>query len=152
MDNKRNLAEAVLTAWERRILSDRNRERNRGDRPMIISKTKKEQLLLGTVTTREADPDGIEQHDDGAKLDSGKPDASLLLMFGKALLAVATVGTLGAKKYTRGGWQQVVRGEERYTAGSYVHILELGDPTLFCELGEDEMKIVKQLLKEKING
>ena len=32
---------------------------------------------------------------------------------------------------------------------NYEYILELGDPTLFSDLDEDEMKIVKQLLEEK---
>ena len=82
----------------------------------------------------DVDPDGIGQHTIGAKLDDGKPDASLLLMFGKALEAVAQVGTLGAKKYTRGGWQSVARGIERYTAALLRHLFkehyEDNDPDL----------------------
>ena len=74
------------------------------------------------VFMMESDPDGIKQHDAGAKLDAGKPDCSLLLLFGKALLAVAEVGTFGAKKYTRGGWQKVGRGQERYTAALLRHL------------------------------
>lgn len=70
----------------------------------------------------ELDPDGIKQHDAGAKLDAGKPDCSLLLMFGKALLAVAEVGTFGAKKYSRGGWQKVAGGTTRYTAALLRHL------------------------------
>ena len=70
----------------------------------------------------EEDPDGLKQHESGAKLDSGKPDTSLLLMFGKALVAVAEVGTFGAKKYSRGGWQSVVGGLERYTAALMRHL------------------------------
>ena len=34
---------------------------------------------------------------------------------------------------------------------NYEYILELGDPTLFSDLDEDEMKVVKQILEEKIN-
>jgi len=72
----------------------------------------------------EVDPDGISQHDSGAKNDDGKPDCSLLLMFGKALEATAEVGTLGAVKYTRGGWQHVARGIERYTAALLRHLFK----------------------------
>lgn len=72
----------------------------------------------------EVDPNGLGQHTHGAKLDAGKPDASLLLMFGKALAAVAQVGTFGAEKYSRGGWQGVVDGEQRYTAAMLRHLLK----------------------------
>jgi hypothetical protein len=72
----------------------------------------------------EVDPNGINQHAEGAKLDYGKPDASLLLMFGKALTAVAEVGTFGARKYTRGGWQSVTDGRNRYTAAMLRHVLK----------------------------
>jgi hypothetical protein len=70
----------------------------------------------------EEDSHGIPQHEPGAKLDKGKPDASLLLMFGKALRAVSEVGTYGAVKYTRGGWQTVPDGENRYTAALLRHL------------------------------
>lgn len=74
--------------------------------------------------TYERDPNGLDQHEPGAKNDFGKPDASLLLMFGKALRAVAGVGTFGAEKYTRGGWQHVENGRERYTAAMLRHVFE----------------------------
>jgi len=64
----------------------------------------------------------MDQHEPGAKLDGDKPDMSLLLMFGKALTMVADVGTAGAKKYTRGGWQSVPDGENRYTAAMLRHL------------------------------
>ncbi len=70
----------------------------------------------------EEDPHGLKQHDAGAKLDQGKPDASLLLMFGRALREVAEVGTFGAAKYTRGGWQSVLDGINRYTAALLRHV------------------------------
>ena len=76
------------------------------------------------IARGEVDPNGIGQHELGAKLDNGKPDASLLGYFGKALLAVSEVGTLGAKKYTRGGWQFVSDGINRYTAAMLRHFLE----------------------------
>jgi hypothetical protein len=72
----------------------------------------------------EEDPNGIKQHEAGAKMDSGKPDASLLLMFGKALTAVSAVGTFGARKYTRGGWQAVPDGTQRYTAALLRHLYQ----------------------------
>lgn len=69
----------------------------------------------------EVDPLGIEQHEPGAKLDCGKPDCSLLGLFGLALLEVAKVGTFGASKYTRGGWQYVPEGFNRYSAAMLRH-------------------------------
>jgi hypothetical protein len=72
----------------------------------------------------ESDPDGIDQHAPGAKTDKGKPDCSLLLYFGKALTAVSEVGTFGAEKYTRGGWQTVADGINRYTAAMLRHVLQ----------------------------
>ena len=45
------------------------------------------------MNIKEVDPYGKGQHDAGAKNDAGKPDASLLLMFGRALNEVAAVGT-----------------------------------------------------------
>lgn len=72
----------------------------------------------------EKDPKGLDQHEYGAKLDARKPDASLLLMFGYALRAVSEVGTFGASKYARGGWQGVDDGELRYTAALMRHLLD----------------------------
>lgn len=73
---------------------------------------------------KEETPDGLGQHEAGAKLDRGKPDASLLLMFGKALEEVARVGTFGAEKYTRGGWQHVAKGYTRYAAALLRHLFK----------------------------
>lgn len=74
------------------------------------------------MNIKEVDPYGKGQHDAGAKNDAGKPDASLLLMFGRALSEVAAVGTFGAKKYSRGGWRSVPNGSERYTAALLRHL------------------------------
>jgi len=63
------------------------------------------------------------QHEPGAKLDAGKPDASLLNQFGLALLEVAKVGTFGCLKYSRGGWQSVDDGVNRYSAAMLRHWL-----------------------------
>ncbi|AUS01518.1 hypothetical protein NVP1286O_27 [Vibrio phage 1.286.O._10N.286.55.C4] len=75
----------------------------------------------------EQDPNGIGQHDNGAKLDAGKPMAGRLLgMFGGALMAVSEVGTFGAKKYTEGGWQHVEDGFKRYDDAGMRHFLKRG--------------------------
>ena len=72
----------------------------------------------------ETDPNGVDPHQPGAKLDAGKPDLSLLLNLDKALHAVAEVMTFGAQKYTRGGWQEVPDGINRYTAAGLRHVLK----------------------------
>lgn len=77
---------------------------------------------MAVLTSTDVDPHGIDQHQAGAKLDGEKPDASLLLMFGNALREVAAVGTFGAKKYSRGGWQFVPDGINRYTAAALRHL------------------------------
>jgi hypothetical protein len=71
----------------------------------------------------EVDPNGTDAHSLGSKLDDGKPDCSLLGMFGRALLQVSRVGTFGAAKYSRGGWQHVPDGFNRYTAAMLRHYL-----------------------------
>lgn len=73
----------------------------------------------------EEDPNGIDQHAPGAKLDSGKQLAGVLLDFSRALEAVADVGTFGANKYTRGGWQSVPGGELRYMDALMRHLLKM---------------------------
>lgn len=82
----------------------------------------------------EKDPLGKKQHDSGAKLDSGKVRADLVLgSFPRALLVVAEIGTLGAVKYTDNGWQEVPNGAVRYGDAQVRHYLkrkagELRDP------------------------
>lgn len=73
--------------------------------------------------TTQADPNGLEIGQPGAKTDAGKPDASLLADFGRALMAVAEVATFGraVKGYARGGWLQVPNGEQRYLAAMLRH-------------------------------
>lgn len=71
----------------------------------------------------EKDPLGVQQHDPGAKLDEGKVLAGILCDFGLALLEVSKVGTFGAKKYSRGGWQSVQNGQLRYTDALFRHLL-----------------------------
>lgn len=71
----------------------------------------------------ESDPNGKSLHEPGAKADAGKVQAGVLGDFALALLAVAEVGTHGAVKYTRGGWEHVQNGAERYTDAMWRHIL-----------------------------
>lgn len=85
-------------------------------------KTQQAQIIPEQVG--KVDPNGIGQHEPGAKLDAGKPMADLLLDFGRALLSVAEVGTYGAHKYTRGGWQHVPDGVNRYTGALLRHLLQ----------------------------
>lgn len=70
------------------------------------------------------DPNGIDQHAPGAKLDAGKCDVGLLFeSFPHALYGVAQVATFGANKYTRNGWKSVPHGNERYAAAEGRHKL-----------------------------
>jgi len=71
----------------------------------------------------ERDPGGIDPHTPGAKLDEGKVLAGVLGDFAYALEMVARVGTFGAVKYSRGGWQQVEGGVTRYTDALWRHLL-----------------------------
>lgn len=72
-----------------------------------------------------ADPNGIDQHAPGAKLDAGKTDVGLLWeSFPNALTGVAMVATFGANKYTRNGWKEVPQGRQRYAAAEGRHKLE----------------------------
>ena len=70
---------------------------------------------------QEKDPNGVGQHEAGAKLDDGKIDGSLLGLFSRALREVLRVGTMGAEKYTYGGWLHVIQGHRRYTAAMQRH-------------------------------
>jgi len=73
------------------------------------------------------EPDCTEVLDNsvpGAKADSGKPDPTLIFdSMPRALTAIATVGTFGAKKYSRDGWLAVPNGEQRYAAAQDRHRL-----------------------------
>ena len=72
----------------------------------------------------EKDPNGLDQHTPGAKLDDNKLLASVVLAgFADALKAVTEVGSFGAKKYTKFGWRTVENGEERYEDAQLRHWL-----------------------------
>lgn len=93
------------------------------------------------VTFREGeeDPSGKDPHEPGAKLDAGKIKAGVLKNFGLALLKVAEVGTFGADKYTRGGWQEVENGQERYEDAKWRHLLKADQEPVDEESGIDHL-------------
>ena len=80
--------------------------------------------LIQHPCSNEKDPNDLDQHAPGAKLDNGKIKAGLLADFGLALLSIAEVGTHGAIKYSRGGWQFVSNAIERYTDAKWRHLLK----------------------------
>lgn len=95
------------------------------DNEVSVSNQTMDDHMLLTFHPIEQDPNGINQHSPGAKLDSGKCKAGILLDFSRALKAVADVGTFGANKYSRGGWQSVENAKERYTDSLARHLLEM---------------------------
>lgn len=61
----------------------------------------------------------------GVKDDSGKPDMRLVTQyFPRALEAIGQQSTLGAIKYTVGGWRSVPDGFNRYTSAMLRHHLQ----------------------------
>lgn len=73
--------------------------------------------------TAERDPNGLDAHQPGAKLDQGKNRLGLVLLdFSNALKAVGEVGTFGANKYSSHGWLEVEGGVERYTDAMMRHL------------------------------
>ena len=79
----------------------------------------------------EQDPDGLDAHHPGAKLDAGKAMPWLCISgFSRALQAVADVTTKGALKYTPNGWKGVANGEQRYMEAFGRHMLALGQGEL----------------------
>lgn len=78
-------------------------------------------------TNAEKDPNGIDAHTSGAKLDAGKTRPWLMYSgFAKALGEVAKVTTKGAEKYTPNGWKDVANGPERYMEAFGRHMQDLG--------------------------
>ena len=75
-------------------------------------------------TPVEADPNGMDAHAPGAKLDAGKNRLGLMLFgFAHALEEIGRVTTYGAKKYTENGWMSVENGRARYTDAMLRHLL-----------------------------
>ena len=72
--------------------------------------------------TPEKDPLGKSQHEPGAKVDAGKVRMHLITGgMARALTEVAKVGTMGAAKYTDGGWTEVPDGFRRYEDAQQRH-------------------------------
>ncbi len=72
----------------------------------------------------ETDPSGKAMNEHGAKADNGKQRAWLCLKdFSRALEQVAEVTTVGANKYSAGGWLGVENGQERYMDAFARHML-----------------------------
>jgi hypothetical protein len=113
---------------------------------------------LQDIIAKQKEP--IDQHAPGAKLDQGKTQASLLGMFARALLAVADVGTHGAAKYSRGGWQFVEDGVTRYDDAKWRHMLQgyiepLDDDSGLEHIAQEAWNALAKLelhLREKQNG
>jgi len=75
----------------------------------------------------EKDPDGLSTTQPGAKLDAGKIDVTrgCLHYFPRALVAVAELSQVGAKKYSWKGWETVADGINRYGAALGRHELRI---------------------------
>lgn len=73
----------------------------------------------------ESDPNGIDAHQSGAKLDAGKSPVvqGAIQYFPRALLAVADVSGKGASKYSWRGWVDVDNGVARYTDALGRHLV-----------------------------
>jgi hypothetical protein len=80
---------------------------------------------IGLLMTQETDPNGIEQHSPGAKMDGTKPDMWYLRGFPRALRAVCLIAMYGAGKYTEDGWKHVPHGQRRYFSACMRHQLPL---------------------------
>lgn len=74
----------------------------------------------------EADPSGKDQHEKGSKLDAGKAPIyqGVMKYFPRAIMAIANVSGLGARKYTWDGWESVPEGEDRYGNARERHIVK----------------------------
>lgn len=77
------------------------------------------------VPMSDVDPNGLDQHAKGAKLDAGKIKPAMVLTgFAHAFWEVSKVGTLGAEKYTEFGFLEVKDGEKRYADAHMRHFLK----------------------------
>lgn len=70
----------------------------------------------------EKDPTGRQHNEPGAKVDAGKVRMHLITGgMARAITEVAKVGTMGAAKYTDGGWVHVPDGFRRYEDAQQRH-------------------------------
>ena len=82
-------------------------------------------------------------HQKGVKDDSGKVLGGVIGDFGLALMEVGKIGTYGANKYTRGGWQSVPDGMQRYEDAMWRHLLCAAEEGVDPESGyEHELHMV----------
>ena len=72
------------------------------------------------MENQDKDPNGLDAHSPGAKLDDGKLDFTLVPV--ELEMAVARVMAYGAKKYTRDGWKSVSDPGRRYFAALERHL------------------------------
>lgn len=93
-------------------------------------------LKKGSITFVE------DLHISGAKDDNGKIMGELLGDFGRALECVAEVGTYGANKYTRNGWESVPDGVQRYKDALWRHLLKVNNEVLDEESGLPHLHMV----------
>jgi len=120
-----------LKAEENDMVTEEQKQQNRSDYiartvssvPTELERTTARMAEIEAELRKERDPNGIDQHAPGAKLDEGKLLAHILQQYPRALTAVLEVATFGAKKYTRGGWQSVENGVERYSDAMMRHYL-----------------------------
>lgn len=72
------------------------------------------------------DPNGIDQHKPGAKLDLGKSPIfdGVLQYFPRALTKVADLSLWGATRYSWEGWRSVPNAFKRYSNAMGRHILK----------------------------
>lgn len=72
------------------------------------------------------DPDGLDAHVAGAKLDAGKEPIfdGVLQYFPRALVAVAALSAWGATRYSWEGWRSVSDAFRRYSNAMGRHILK----------------------------
>lgn len=81
--------------------------------------------LLRHQDSSHAEPDGLDPHEPGAKMDAGKNRIGLVVNdFARAVYQVGLVGTYGAQKYTDHGWLHVRDGAARYTDAMHRHLIE----------------------------
>ena len=72
----------------------------------------------------EKDPNGLNQHQAGAKLDNGTNRIGLVINGSSRAISLGSgVGTYGANKYSDNGWMEVENGVARYTDAMYRHLM-----------------------------
>lgn len=75
---------------------------------------------------KDKDPNGLDVHEKGAKLDAGKSPIfdGVLQYFPRALTAVADLSQWGATRYSWEGWREVPNAFKRYSNAMGRHILK----------------------------